>query len=310
MPQPLLLSTPRTSSTARSTRSRTPSPGRRGGRSTPCSVPSTSSCSASSATSRAPWCAASDKRRPTTGPMPTPPTTPTARRCRTRSRPVVARPGPVRGARLERGDKPGPGGRRPDGRLRRRRGACGRPRDDPHRRPRHVPVRVGERDDPAPAGAPGKGPTEMGPAEVEARYGIPPSAVPDFIALRGDPSDGLPGAKGIGEKTAADILQRHGTLEAAIAAAMREKPSVRRALLDARGRAAVVQGHRDAARPGPRPAAGPPHGPRGRRGRCRHARHGPAREAAARRGLRPAVSAAARTVSSRSPQRTSGIEAG
>jgi DNA polymerase-1 len=56
--------------------------------------------------------------------------------------------------------------------------------------------------------------------------------VPDFIALRGDPSDGLPGAKGIGEKTAADILQRHGSLEAAIAAAIREKPSVRRALLE------------------------------------------------------------------------------
>jgi DNA polymerase-1 len=77
-----------------------------------------------------------------------------------------------------------------------------------------------------------QGPTEMGPAEVEGRYGIPPAAVPDFIALRGDPSDGLPGAKGIGEKTAADILQRHGSLEAAIAAAIREKPSVRRALLD------------------------------------------------------------------------------
>src|SRR5919107_3320057 len=77
-----------------------------------------------------------------------------------------------------------------------------------------------------------EGPDEMGAAEVEERYGIPPSAVPDFIALRGDPSDGLPGAKGIGEKTAADILQRHGTLEAAIAGAIREKPSVRRALLE------------------------------------------------------------------------------
>ena len=77
-----------------------------------------------------------------------------------------------------------------------------------------------------------EGPDEMGAAEVEERYGIPPSAVPDFIALRGDPSDGLPGAKGIGEKTAADILRRHGTLEAAIAGAVREKPSVRRALIE------------------------------------------------------------------------------
>jgi DNA polymerase-1 len=77
-----------------------------------------------------------------------------------------------------------------------------------------------------------EGPTEMGPEEVEARYGIPPAVVPDFIALRGDPSDGLPGAKGIGEKTAADLLRRHGSLEAAIEGAIREKPAVRRALIE------------------------------------------------------------------------------
>src|SRR5918992_5591842 len=77
-----------------------------------------------------------------------------------------------------------------------------------------------------------EGPDEMGAAQVEERYGIPPGAVPDFIALRGDPSDGLPGAKGIGEKTAADILRRHGTLEAALDGAVREKPSVRRALIE------------------------------------------------------------------------------
>jgi DNA polymerase-1 len=74
--------------------------------------------------------------------------------------------------------------------------------------------------------------TEMGPEEVRARYGIGPELVPDFIALRGDPSDGLPGAKGIGEKTAADILQRKGDLEHAILGAIREKPSVRRALIE------------------------------------------------------------------------------
>ncbi|MDE3130802.1 MAG: hypothetical protein KGL16_06575 [Acidobacteriota bacterium] len=56
------------------------------------------------------------------------------------------------------------------------------------------------------------------PAEVERRYGIPPALVPDFIALRGDPSDGLPGAPGIGEKTAATLLRRHGTLEQLLAA--------------------------------------------------------------------------------------------
>jgi 5'-3' exonuclease len=54
--------------------------------------------------------------------------------------------------------------------------------------------------------------------EVARRYGIEPQLVPDFIALRGDPSDGLPGAPGVGAKTAAEILRRHGSLEAAIAA--------------------------------------------------------------------------------------------
>jgi 5'-3' exonuclease len=64
------------------------------------------------------------------------------------------------------------------------------------------------------------------PGEVVKRYGIPPEAVPDFIALRGDPSDGIPGAPGIGEKTAADLLRRHGSLGAAILAADGEKPRV------------------------------------------------------------------------------------
>jgi 5'-3' exonuclease len=61
-------------------------------------------------------------------------------------------------------------------------------------------------------------------AEVKRRYGIPPELVPDFIALRGDPSDGIPGAKGVGEKTAADLLRRRGSLEAAIDNAVRERP--------------------------------------------------------------------------------------
>src|SRR5829696_376690 len=61
-------------------------------------------------------------------------------------------------------------------------------------------------------------------AEVKWRYGIGPEQVPDFIALRGDPSDGIPGAKGVGEKTAADLLRRRGSLEAAIENAVRERP--------------------------------------------------------------------------------------
>ncbi len=57
----------------------------------------------------------------------------------------------------------------------------------------------------------------IGPAEVRARYGVNPAQVPDFIALRGDPSDKLPGARGIGPKTAAALLRQAGTLEALLA---------------------------------------------------------------------------------------------
>lgn len=77
-----------------------------------------------------------------------------------------------------------------------------------------------------------KGTEEVGPDEVRRRYGVEPELVPDFIALRGDPSDGLPGAKGVGEKTAADLLRRHGLLEGAIAGWVGEPPRVRAALRD------------------------------------------------------------------------------
>jgi len=56
----------------------------------------------------------------------------------------------------------------------------------------------------------------IGPAEVRARYGVDPEQVPDFIALRGDPSDELPGAPGVGAIGAATLLQRYGSLEAAL----------------------------------------------------------------------------------------------
>lgn len=58
----------------------------------------------------------------------------------------------------------------------------------------------------------------IGPAEVRERYGVEPHQVPDFIALRGDPSDRLPGARGIGPKKAAEILKQYGSLEEALAA--------------------------------------------------------------------------------------------
>jgi 5'-3' exonuclease len=69
---------------------------------------------------------------------------------------------------------------------------------------------------------PGKGggdPVEIGPAQVRERYGIDPELVTDLIALRGDPSDGLPGAPGIGAKTAAELLNRYGPLEDVLSAA-------------------------------------------------------------------------------------------
>jgi len=57
----------------------------------------------------------------------------------------------------------------------------------------------------------------IGPVEVRDRYGVDPKQVPDLIALRGDPSDKIPGAKGVGPKGAAALLQRYGSLEAALA---------------------------------------------------------------------------------------------
>jgi len=67
---------------------------------------------------------------------------------------------------------------------------------------------------------PVKGVSELariGPGEVRERYGVDPGQVPDFIALRGDPSDKIPGARGVGAKTAASLLAQYGSLEAALA---------------------------------------------------------------------------------------------
>jgi len=57
----------------------------------------------------------------------------------------------------------------------------------------------------------------IGPTEVHERYGVDPEQVPDFIALRGDPSDKIPGMPGVGPKGAASLLRRYGSLEAALA---------------------------------------------------------------------------------------------
>ena len=57
----------------------------------------------------------------------------------------------------------------------------------------------------------------IGPAEVRERYGVEPTQVPDFIALRGDPSDKIPGLPGVGPRGAASLLRRYDSLEAALA---------------------------------------------------------------------------------------------
>ena len=116
----------------------------------------------------------------------------------------------------------------------------------------------------------GRGAEVVDADEVRRRYGIDPEQVPDFIALRGDPSDGIPGAKGIGEKTAAELLRRHGSLEAALDGAVREsKPSIRKALMDQRDELLRFKRDRDASggRRGaaPRPADRPRAAPRPRR---------------------------------------------
>jgi len=111
-----------------------------------------------------------------------------------------------------------------------------------------------------------QGPAYVDAAEVRARYGIEPAQVPDFIALRGDPSDGLPGAKGIGEKTAAELLRAHGDLETLIALA-RDPAAVTRRLLRPRQAGALaaqadeLRSFRDIATLRPVPVQRPPDRP-------------------------------------------------
>ncbi len=66
----------------------------------------------------------------------------------------------------------------------------------------------------------------MDEAAVAARYGIPGRSYADFAVLRGDPSDGLPGVPGVGEKTAAGLVARWGTVEAMLAALDADDPAL------------------------------------------------------------------------------------
>jgi DNA polymerase-1 len=69
-------------------------------------------------------------------------------------------------------------------------------------------------------------------AGVREKSGVEPAQIPDLIALRGDPSDGLPGARGIGAKTAAALIAAHGSLEGVLAAAPTLRPRVAEALAE------------------------------------------------------------------------------
>ena len=163
----------------------------------------TSSCRRSRSTTRAPSCCASARRPRTTASSSTRPTTPTARRCPPSSCAQWAdAPAFFARVRLEVLAPRDARGRRPARRARAR------------SRPRPAGTALlftGDRDmfqcvsDAVTvllAGAARASPSSSTPPEVRERYGIAPEQVPDFIALRGDPSDGCPGAKGIGEKTA------------------------------------------------------------------------------------------------------------
>ena len=118
---------------------------------------------------------------------------------------------------------------------------------------------------------------------VVERYGIPPELVTDFIGLKGDTSDNIPGVPGIGDKTAAQLLQQYGSLEEVLAhiddisGAKRKREPAR----ERRPRAPVEE------------ARDPP--ARHRRGRGRHRDRRPrARPLAAARGVQPLRAARSR----------------
>lgn len=82
-----------------------------------------------------------------------------------------------------------------------------------------------------------KGVSELGAfdeAAVRAKYGMPPSRYAEFATLRGDPSDGLPGVKGVGEKTALQLVQAYDSLDALYADLLSQPPGLARKLSDAR----------------------------------------------------------------------------
>src|SRR4051794_30430645 len=70
------------------------------------------------------------------------------------------------------------------------------------------------------------------PERVEARLGITADKVPDFIGLKGDPSDNIEGVPGIGDKTAAQLIQKYGSLEGVLEHVDEQTPARRKALAE------------------------------------------------------------------------------
>jgi len=70
------------------------------------------------------------------------------------------------------------------------------------------------------------------PERVEARYGVRPAQVPDFIGLKGDSSDAIPGVPGIGDKTAGALIGRYGSLEEVISHASELTPARAKAITE------------------------------------------------------------------------------
>ena len=90
------------------------------------------------------------------------------------------------------------------------------------------------------------------PERVEARYGVRPDQVPDFIGLKGDSSDNIPGVPGIGDKTAGQLIGQYGSLEAVIEHAAELSPARSRAIVENAEQARRLEGAGDDA---PRPRA-------------------------------------------------------
>ena len=83
------------------------------------------------------------------------------------------------------------------------------------------------------------------PERVEARYGIKPEQIPDFIGLKGDTSDNIPGIPGIGDKTAGQLIAQYGSVEEVIAHADELSPARKKNVIEFADQARLVEGPRD-----------------------------------------------------------------